>query len=40
MNSSRTPVAHPGLTPALNRSALRDAIGVLTRLSEPSLLLA
>ena len=38
MNSSRTTVAHPGLTPALNRSALRDAIGALTRRSEPSLL--
>ncbi len=38
MDAFRTTAANPGLTPALNRSALRDAIGALTRRSEPSLL--
>ncbi len=38
MDAFSTTVAHLGLTPALNRSALRDAIGALTRRSEPSLL--
>ncbi len=45
MNASTTPTYTPAdtptrgaFTPALNRSALRDAIGALTRRSEPSLL--